>query len=138
VKVGPNRPCPCGRGSKYKRCCLPLHQGAPAVDPESLMRSRYAAYAAGVAEYILATTHPEGPEHRADRARWTNSVQDFTRSTRFEGLEVMAAGEDGDVGWVEFRARLTRAGQDVSLSERSTFLRVDGRWLYHSGKRSGQ
>ncbi|PCK30543.1 SEC-C metal-binding domain-containing protein [Pseudoalteromonas piscicida] len=22
-KVGRNTPCPCGRGKKYKRCCMP-------------------------------------------------------------------------------------------------------------------
>jgi preprotein translocase subunit SecA len=23
VKVGPNQPCPCGSGRKYKKCCRP-------------------------------------------------------------------------------------------------------------------
>ncbi len=29
-KIGRNDPCPCGRGKKYKRCCLPQHEAAAA------------------------------------------------------------------------------------------------------------
>ena len=98
------------------------------------MRSRYSAYAARDVEFILATTHPSGPHHRADAAAWARDVAAFCRDTRFLGLEVLAAVEDGaDVGWVTFRARLTRGERDASFVERSRFERVDGRWLYHSG-----
>src|SRR5207245_11066129 len=30
AKVGPNDPCPCGSGQKYKRCCLPRDEAAAA------------------------------------------------------------------------------------------------------------
>lgn len=30
TKLGRNDPCPCGRGKKYKRCCLPQHEAAAA------------------------------------------------------------------------------------------------------------
>jgi tetratricopeptide (TPR) repeat protein len=29
-KIGRNDPCPCGRGKKSKRCCLPQHEAAAA------------------------------------------------------------------------------------------------------------
>lgn len=128
-----NAPCPCGSGRKYKRCCGPLHAGAPAGSPEALMRSRYCAYAIGAVDYILATTHPEGPHFEADARAWASEVAEFCEHTRFEGLEVRSSDEQGDRGEVTFLARLRQGGRDVSFVERSTFVREQGRWLYHSG-----
>ncbi|HYZ89575.1 MAG TPA: SEC-C metal-binding domain-containing protein, partial [Myxococcales bacterium] len=31
-RVGRNDPCPCGSGKKYKKCHLPLEEGAPVSD----------------------------------------------------------------------------------------------------------
>lgn len=93
------------------------------------MRSRYAAYAVGEADYILATTDPTGPHFQEDRERWLEEVRGFCASTHFEALEVLAAEQD----WVSFRATLSQSGRDTSFSERSTFRRVDDRWVYHSG-----
>ncbi len=99
------------------------------------MRSRYAAYALGLAAYVIDTTAPNGPRARADRDGWASEVLEFSGRTRFVGLEILGAGEDGDQGWVRFRAILTEAGADVSFEERSGFVRVGGRWLYASGSR---
>lgn len=98
------------------------------------MRSRYTAYAGGISEYILATTHPDGPHHSDDRRQWTRDVRAFAEGTDFVGLDVLASDEDGDVGHVTFRAHLRQDGRDASFTERSTFYRVDDRWLYHSGE----
>lgn len=128
-----NEPCPCHSGQKYKRCCAPFHGGAQPPTPEALMRSRYAAYALGLTGYVLDTTDPLGPQAQPDRAAWAADVAAFSRRTRFEGLEVQGAGQEGDEGWVRFRALLTREGRDASFTERSRFVRRDGRWLYVSG-----
>lgn len=132
-KHGPNDACPCHSGEKYKRCCGPFHGGAPAPTPQALMRSRYAAYALGLVEYVLDTTDPHGPQAQRDRVSWAADVGEFSRTTRFEGLELLGSGERGDEGWVRFRAVLTRAGRDASFTEKSAFVRRDGRWLYVSG-----
>jgi hypothetical protein len=52
--------CPCGLGDGYESCCGRLHAGAPAPTAESLMRSRYSAFAVGDAGYLLRTWHPSG------------------------------------------------------------------------------
>ena len=98
------------------------------------MRSRYAAYAVGDTRYLMDTTHPEGPHHREDREGWAAELAEVCRLTDYEGLEVLGAGEDGDRGWVRFRARLRQGGRERVLAEHSVFLRQDGRWLYHSGE----
>jgi SEC-C motif-containing protein len=100
------------------------------------MRSRYVAYALGEWDYLMDTTHPEGPIYRADRDAWREELRSFTTNTLFERLEVLGSGEDGDRGWVAFRAHLSQGDGDASFGERSRFDRVDGRWLYHSGETS--
>lgn len=133
AKHGPNDACPCHSGAKYKRCCGPFHGGgARAPTPEALMRSRYAAYALGLVEYVIDTTDPDGPQASRDRRAWTKDVEGFVARTRFVGLEVLGSGSDGDAGWVQFRAGLTQGGRDASFVEKSAFVRRAGRWLYHS------
>lgn len=130
----PDAPCPCGRGRKFKRCCLRLHRGNPAATPEDLMRSRYSAYSVGNVEYIIATTDPNGPMFRTDTELWRRELEDFASFTRFEKLEIRERGpvRDGR-GEVLFYARLSRDGADASFCERSSFIERNGRWLYHSG-----
>ncbi|MCO4773120.1 MAG: zinc chelation protein SecC, partial [Deltaproteobacteria bacterium] len=84
--MGGARSCPCGTGKDLEDCCGRLHEGAMAPSPEALMRSRYAAYAVGAVDYVLATTHPAGPHWRADRAAWARDVRGFCEGTDFEGL----------------------------------------------------
>ena len=75
--------CPCGLGDDYESCCGRLHAGVPAPTAESLMRSRYSAFAVGDAGYLLRTWHPSGrprtlsrpgapvdPPRRPGNTRW--------------------------------------------------------------------
>jgi SEC-C motif-containing protein len=93
------------------------------------MRSRYAAYALGLADYVLDTTVPE-KLLGGDRALQLEAVLTFGKATSFFGLEVKGSGETGDAGWVSFRAILTQGSRDASFEERSQFVRRAGRWLY--------
>ncbi len=124
-----NAPCPCGSGRKAKGCCLRLLEGTPAPTPESLMRSRFVAYAAGDAAYILRTTHPDSPHLESDLAAWTASILQFSR-TEFRALEILEASGST----VSFRATLFRDGVDVSFTERSRFAQVAGAWMYLDGE----
>ena len=133
--LAPNAACPCHSGRKYKKCCRLVHEGQPAASPEALMRSRYSAYALGLVDHILRTTHPDGPHYEADVERWRAEVQAFVDGTSFDRLEVLEARDDGERGIVDFRAHLSGGGRSTVLAERSLFLEVDGRWLYHSGVR---
>jgi len=117
--------CPCGSGNSYETCCGPLHQGGPAVTPEALMRSRYAAYVLGLEAYLLETWHPgtrPGPLGLGeDAVRWL-------------GLEVVQAPvPKGDEGEVEFVARYKVGGRAHRLRERSRFRLQEGRWYYVDG-----
>ncbi|HEY0237704.1 MAG TPA: YchJ family metal-binding protein [Friedmanniella sp.] len=113
--------CPCGSGLAYAACCQPLHDGrARAETAEQLMRSRYAAYARGRADYVFRTWHPR--TRPADVTPETGLVW-----TGLRVLDVAAGGPDDAEGVVEFEA--SHDGPGV-LHERSRFVRRAGRWLY--------
>lgn len=124
--------CPCGSRRTYGQCCAPWHEGRrPAPTAEALMRSRYVAFALGLADYLVATHHPDFREPDERKA-----LQQGFRGVRWLGLEVLATaagGEADDTGEVEFRARYRARDAFHALHERSRFSRVDGRWMYRDG-----
>jgi len=128
-KISPNHPCPCGSGSKYKKCCQRYHKGAVPPDALSLMKSRYSAYAAGVSRYIMESTHPQHPDTTLDPAVWRAEIEDFSRHTDFLRLEIMDVRAGEHESTVTFRATLSSG----VMEERSRFLFEGGRWLYLEG-----
>jgi SEC-C motif domain protein len=125
-----SRDCPCGSGAGYDLCCEPLHDGeSQAATAEDLMRSRYSAFAHGLADYLFRTWHP--------RTRPADVTIDA--STVWQGLDVtdvVAGGPDDDRGEVEFTARYESAGSWGAVNERSRFERRAGRWFYVDGDES--
>jgi SEC-C motif domain protein len=134
MKSSPNDPCPCGRGDKYKRCCRLYHEGRLAPDAEALMRSRFTAYALDLPRYIRETTHPDGPHWQEDPVAWDRDIRSFTNGTAFRHLEIREHVPGDTSATVSFVVTLEREGKKASFGEQSNFLKVDGRWLYHSGK----
>ena len=123
--------CPCGSGVAYEACCGPRHDGSrPAETAVALMCSRYSAFAKGDAAYLLATRVAEGDvDDPAELGRWAKSVS-------WLGLEVREVIDSADPneGFVAFTARYLEGEWLVALSERSRFLRREGRWAYVEGK----
>ncbi|MDM8529423.1 YchJ family metal-binding protein [Anaerolineales bacterium HSG24] len=140
MKLSPNATCPCGRGLKYKQCCRPLHRGRTALTAEVLMRSRYTAYIIGDMNYIIETTHPNGPLYRSDRVAWLTELRFFCQRTQFVRLDILDVTEEATAednsgqAWVTFRATLTQQKQDASFTERSLFKRHHNMWKYFSGE----
>ena len=108
--------CPCGLGDDYASCCGRLHAGAPAPTAESLMRSRYSAFAVGDAGYLLRTWHPSA------RPR-TLSLDPALRWTRLAVLETRDGGLFDTTGTVQFRATHVQHGKRGVLAETSRFVR---------------
>lgn len=97
------------------------------------MRARYAAYALGIYDFILDTTHPDSPHHQHDRSAWKASVAAFGNNTRFLRLIVHEHTEQAEEAWVAFTAQLEQAGERRDLIERSRFIKVGDFWMYFSG-----
>jgi SEC-C motif-containing protein len=109
---------------------LPLLKGAAAPSPEALMRSRFTAYSVGAVQYIIDTTHPDGPHWNSNEPSWRKEIELFCSVTQFEKLEVIETNKDQ----VFFHATLSREGKDCSFAERSTFAHHANRWCYLSGE----
>jgi SEC-C motif-containing protein len=118
-------PCPCGRALPYAACCGCFHAGALhlcAPDAESLMRSRYSAYALGLTDYVLATWHMSTRPSR---------IEPDPAGVKWLGLEVRCTSQpDDDHATVEFVARSKLGGRAHRLHETSRFVREHGRWYY--------
>lgn len=125
--------CPCGGPGSMTDCCGPYVTGArTAPDPESLMRSRYTAFALGTSEaleYLLATHHPD---HRAPDLR-EGLRASLAGVDAWEQLRVHFAKVDGERGTVEFVATYRVGNERRELRERSEFVRERGRWFYTEG-----
>lgn len=101
------------------------------------MRSRYCAYAIGLTDYIMNTTHPAHPDFSTDRIRWKSELDTFSKHTRFERLKILDAQDGEQFSTVKFTAYLRQANQDATFTENSTFEKVNGKWFYKSGEVSG-
>jgi SEC-C motif-containing protein len=129
------RDCPCFSGLRYAACCAPLHRGErEAATPEALMRSRYAAFALGLGEYLVRTLASDHPDRAVDAAALARELSGARERQRFLGLRIDEARAEGDRGEVLFFARIFERGADRSFAERSTFRREGGAWRYAGGE----
>ena len=87
------------------------------------MRSRYAAFAVGDADYLLRTWHPRT---RPD----TLELDEDVRWLRLDIERTIRGGPLDNAGIVEFTAYARQDGQRTRQHEVSRFERVSGAWLY--------
>ncbi len=103
-----------------------------------LMRSRYSAFALKLPDYIISTTHPDNPQYSKDTASWRSSILMFCNEVHFDDLKIIEFIDGKDEAFVTFFAQLRQGEADASFQEKSRFLKIDGRWFYHSGQTSFQ
>ena len=116
--------CPCLSGEVYGSCCGRFHRGsALAPTAEQLMRSRYAAFAVGDADYLLRTWHPSTRPDALD-------LDPGLVWRRLDVVERTGGGLLDDTGTVEFVAYYSDRGARGSMREHSRFVRENGQWLY--------
>ncbi|MDP3266531.1 MAG: YchJ family metal-binding protein [Sulfuricurvum sp.] len=130
MKISQNSLCACHSGEKYKKCCQPYHKGILPSNALKLMRSRYCAYALGLSDYIMRTTHSENPDFTDDTRVWKSSIDAFIQNTAFSGLKIMEFIDGENLAYVTFEALLNHQ----TFKEKSRFLKVNGKWLYESGE----
>jgi SEC-C motif-containing protein len=125
--------CVCGKGDSLQSCCGPYLSGEKLPPTaEALMRSRYAAYAEGNIDYIVATHDPERVDE-VDRS----STETWSRQSDWLGLDILnteAGGPDDETGVVEFIAHYKLRGVTVAHRERAEFRKLKGKWYFVDGK----
>lgn len=117
--------CPCCSNFEYRNCCEPFHkyQAIPATPP-ALMRSRYAAYALHLIDYLVATTHPETRNlYRKE------DIENWSKQNLWLKLEIISATNDK----VEFKAYYRSDLEDYIHHENSTFRIESNKWYYLKG-----
>ena len=127
--------CPCKSNISYDQCCKPFHEFSAYPEiPEQLMRSRYAAYALKIIDYIIETTDSNGPLFQKDKQQWKVSIEQFCQSTSFQDLTILDTSRiDDKQATVTFQASLKSIlGVDTSFTEKSLFTKKNNRWFYHS------
>jgi len=122
--------CPCHSQKPYQECCKRYHEGIPAENALLLMRSRYAAYALGLAEYIMHTTHPKNPVFNPQFELWKKEILTFSRSTAFTGLKILEFIDGPQIAFVTFTASLKEGNKDLSFTEKSEFEKIGNQWFY--------
>ena len=90
------------------------------------MRSRFSAFALGLAPYLVESWHPS--TRPADL-----TLDPGTVWRRLQIVDTVAGGPSDEHGVVEFRASYRDADGAGLLHERSRFTRVNGRWCYLDG-----
>jgi SEC-C motif-containing protein len=120
--------CLCGSGLNYEQCCGLFHSGQQLPGTaESLMRSRFTAYARRDADYLLAS--------------WDSSNRpaaiDFSKETaEWQSLRIISSKKGGakdSKGIVEFKAFYRQDGIEYFMHEISRFIKSGQRWLYIDG-----
>lgn len=133
IKFTVNSPCPCGSGNKYKKCCQPFHKGKLPQSALELMKSRYSAFALSDIKYIINTTHKENQDFTKDTEKWSKDIENFSNSCQFKKLEILDTSNDENRAFVSFKATLFCNNKDCSFSEKSKFLKENGKWFYFNG-----
>ncbi|WP_392566898.1 YchJ family protein [Utexia brackfieldae] len=124
-----NTDCPCGIQQSYAQCCQPYHlwqKNAP--DAETLMRSRYSAYALKNAKYLIATWHPK---------TLPNQLAEYLNEAKWIELKIEKSwpGDKADEAYVEFTARYRNSsGRAEKMHEISRFIKQGDHWFYVDGQ----
>ncbi len=91
------------------------------------MKSRYSAYVARDANYLIKTTHPKNPHFQEDKKKWKNELQQGFNEINFTSLEIVSTNGDDQV---EFKAYF----EGGVHHENSYFSRYNERLLYLDGE----
>ncbi|MBP9849825.1 MAG: YchJ family metal-binding protein [Flavobacterium sp.] len=119
--------CYCGNNVSFQNCCEPYIKGIKNTPTaETLMRSRYSAFATGAADYLVNTTH-------ISKRRFHNKkdILDWSQANKWLKLEVLASTENT----VTFKAYYLDENLKAQVHyEHSTFKLENEKWFYVDGE----
>lgn len=119
--------CYCGNTVSFQDCCEPYIKGIKnAPTAETLMRSRYSAFATGAADYLVNTTHISKRKYHNKR-----DILAWSQANKWLKLEVLASTETT----VTFKAHYLDENLKAQVHyEHSTFKLENGKWFYVDGE----
>ncbi len=119
--------CYCGNNVSFQNCCEPYIKGIKNTPTaETLMRSRYSAFATGAADYLVNTTHIS-----KRRLHNKKDILDWSQANKWLKLEVLATTENT----VTFKAYYLDENLKAQVHyEHSTFKLENEKWFYVDGE----
>lgn len=119
--------CYCGNNVSFQNCCEPYIKGIKNTPTaETLMRSRYSAFATGAADYLVNTTHIS-----KRRLQNKKDILDWSQANKWLKLEVLATTENT----VTFKAYYLDENLKAQVHhEHSTFKLENEKWFYVDGE----
>lgn len=119
--------CYCGNTVSFQDCCEPCIKGIKnAPTAETLMRSRYSAFATGAADYLVNTTHISKRKYHNKR-----DILAWSQANKWLKLEVLASTETT----VTFKAYYLDENLKAQVHyEHSTFKFENNKWFYVDGE----
>lgn len=119
--------CYCGNTVSFQDCCEPYIKGIKnAPTAETLMRSRYSAFATGAADYLVNTTHISKRKYHNKK-----DILAWSQANKWLKLEVLASTETT----VTFKAYYLDENLKAQVHyEHSTFKLENGKWFYVDGE----
>jgi SEC-C motif domain protein len=119
--------CYCGNTVSFQDCCEPYIKGIKnAPTAETLMRSRYSAFATGAADYLVNTTHISKRKYHNKR-----DILAWSQANKWLKLEVLASTETT----ITFKAYYLDENLKAQVHyEHSTFKLENGKWFYVDGE----
>ena len=97
------------------------------------MRSRYAAYALGLGEYLVRTLAAGHPDRGLPHVAFVQELSRAHERKRFMALRILHTATKDGAGEVMFHARIFERGADQSFVELSQFVLEGEVWRYASG-----
>lgn len=118
--------CYCGNPATFQDCCEPyIKRIKNALTAETLMRSRYSAFATGAADYLVNTTHIS-----KRRLHNKKDILAWSQANKWLKLEILASTETT----VTFKAYYLDENLKAQVHyEHSTFKLENGKWFYVDG-----
>lgn len=131
--------CPCRLNDDVKielnQCCGPYLAGLKkSPTAESLMRSRYSAYATHNMDYIKKT-HKHDPKDKFDQ----EASLKWAKESEWKGIVIhktLNGTEKDQKGIVEFTALYAdkKTGKSLEHKEKSLFEKINGEWIFLEGQ----
>ena len=98
------------------------------------MRSRYTAYKLKIPRYIISTTHEDNIDFSTNTSQWEIDILDFCKSCNFDKLTILDFIDGISESYVTFKVSIFCNLKESSFTEKSRFLKKNGKWYYISGK----
>lgn len=118
--------CYCHSSKPYDLCCGPYHNNKEYPQtPETLMRSRYSAFALRLVDYLVFTSSTP-----LNKRQSKSAIRHWAQKNTWTRLEVLSVTHSQ----VEFKASYTDADHQPQVHhELSDFIIEDGQWKYDRG-----